>query len=114
MHTEDNLTDQLDCIIEADPKGDAQMIVRGQVGSWCKRHEGGWRSYGTAACPVCQPERLPDQRALSVEYRVGRVPLFCTGAGCEVTDIVKALRASGAFTGYSRVGLPHSGVRPCR
>lgn len=53
---------------------------------------GSWRGdYGSAACPVCQPERRPDQRALSLANGTGgRLLLRCHKSGCNFTDILAA------------------------
>ena len=47
---------------------------------------GTWRaSYGSCPCPVCQPERRPDQRALSVTEAGGKL-LLC-GNGGSAADV---------------------------
>jgi len=52
---------------------------------------------GTAPCPVCQPERRPDQRALSIATGMdGRLLLRCFKGGCDFRDI---LRAAGIAPG---------------
>lgn len=52
---------------------------------------------GTAPCPVCQPERRPDQRALSIGTGMdGRLLLRCFNGGCDFRDI---LCAAGIATG---------------
>ncbi len=52
---------------------------------------GTWRgAYGTAPCPVCQPERRADQRALSVGFDGGRLLAFCHKGGCGFRDILNA------------------------
>lgn len=52
---------------------------------------GTWRaSYGSCPCPVCQPERRPDQRALSVTEAGGKLLLHCHKAGCDFRNIAAA------------------------
>jgi hypothetical protein len=62
---------------------------------------GRWhRSYGTAACPVCQPERRNDQNALTLSDGAdGRLLLNCKKSNCAFLDILAAagLR-SGDYT----------------
>jgi hypothetical protein len=63
---------------------DARTLTMALGGRW-------WRSYGSAPCPVCQPERRKDQNALTL--RDGRDRLL---AHCKKS----ALR----FSGYSGGG----------
>ncbi len=52
---------------------------------------GDWHGlHGNAPCPVCQPERRPDQRALSLRNEGGKLLAFCHKGGCRFRDIVKA------------------------
>ena len=52
---------------------------------------GDWRGHsGLAACPVCQPERRADQRALSIRAEGGALLAFCHKSGCDFRDIVQA------------------------
>lgn len=52
---------------------------------------GEWRGHGgNAPCPVCQPERRPDQRGLSIRSEAGQLLAFCHKTGCDFRDIVKA------------------------
>lgn len=52
---------------------------------------GTWRgSYGSAPCPVCQPERRRDQRALSIREEAGRLLTFCHKLGCDFRDVTEA------------------------
>lgn len=47
--------------------------------------------YGSAPCPVCQPERRKGQNALTLaDGRDGRLLLHCKKAGCTFTDIASA------------------------
>lgn len=53
---------------------------------------GRWRGgAGSAACPVCQPERRRDQTALSLRDGDKGVLLFCHKAGCNFADIAEAV-----------------------
>lgn len=72
---------------------DAQTLTHSLGGEW-------HGSYGAAPCPVCQPERRADQRALSVRNEGGRLLAFCHKGGCDFRDIVAAL------------GLPHDRLAP--
>jgi len=52
---------------------------------------GEWRgSYGIAPCPVCQPERRTDQRALSIRSEGGRLLTFCHKSGCDFGAVTLA------------------------
>ncbi len=47
--------------------------------------------YGTAPCPVCQPERAKGQNALTLaEGRDGRLLLDCKKSACDFRDILAA------------------------
>lgn len=52
---------------------------------------GRWHgSYGTAPCPVCQPDRRRDQDALTIgEGRAGML-LHCKRLGCDFRDVLAA------------------------
>ena len=54
---------------------------------------GRWHGrYGTAPCPVCQPERSRGQNALTVaDGRNGRPVLDCKKSACGFTDILAAV-----------------------
>lgn len=62
---------------------------------------GEWRgTYGTAPCPVCQPDRRPDQHALSIREDGGRLLTFCHKSGCSFRAVMEAARlpmAAGAI-----------------
>ena len=75
---------------------DARVITATLGGSW----RGG---YGTAACPVCQPERRRDQDALTLADGDGRLLAHCKRAGCAFADI---LAAAGLRSGASRAPDP--------
>lgn len=47
-------------------------------------------SYGSAPCPVCQPERRRDQRGLSITENGGKLLLHCFKRGCDFRDIAAA------------------------
>lgn len=52
---------------------------------------GEWRgTYGTAPCPVCQPDRRPDQHALSIREEGGRLLTFCHKSGCSFRAVMEA------------------------
>jgi hypothetical protein len=63
---------------------DARDLTRALGGRW-------FGSYGVAPCPVCQPERRRDQKALSISQgHDGRLLLRCHKAGCSFSDILAA------------------------
>lgn len=62
---------------------DAREITQGLGGEWRG-------SYGTAPCPVCQPERRADQRALSLRSEGGRLLTFCHKTGCDFRAVTHA------------------------
>ncbi|MGM0584947.1 MAG: DUF7146 domain-containing protein [Pseudomonadota bacterium] len=56
-----------------------------------ERLGGNWRGrYGLAPCPVCQPERRRDQRALSLAEEGGRLLAHCFKSGCSFHAILSA------------------------
>lgn len=64
---------------------EAQQLAESLGGHWHGQ-------YGIAPCPVCQPERRPDQRALSVaEAADGKLLLHCFKVGCSFRDIAAAV-----------------------
>lgn len=69
---------------------DARTITLGLGGEWRGSH-------GTAPCPVCQPERRADQRALSLRSDCGRLLTYCHKTGCDFRSVTEA------------VGLPADG-----
>ena len=71
---------------------DAQHLTQSLGGHWRGQS-------GNAPCPVCQPERRPDQVGLSLRNTRGRLLLHCHKNDCAFADIVRA------------VGLPPLG--PC-
>lgn len=60
---------------------------------------GRWRGrYGTAPCPVCQPERRPGQDGLTLADGRAGLLLHCKKTGCAFRDIVAAAGiAPGTF-----------------
>lgn len=62
---------------------------------------GEWRGqYGSAPCPVCQPEGRREQRALSVRNVDGQLLAYCHKSGCRFFEIARA------------IGLPRGAVQP--
>src|SRR6056297_2871697 len=57
-------------------------------------------SYGTAPCPVCQPQKRNEQNALTMTDSCdGRLLLHCKRAGCAFEDILAAAGiAPGGYT----------------
>jgi len=68
----------------------AQELTAALGGRWAGR-------YGVAPCPVCQPERRRDQRALVLADGRAGLLLDCKKSGCAFADILAAagLRAGG-------------------
>ena len=63
----------------------ARDLTRALGGRWHGR-------YGTAPCPVCQPERRRGQNALTLaDGGGGRLLAHCKRAGCAFSDILAAL-----------------------
>ena len=54
---------------------------------------GRWHSsYGTAPCPICQPDRRPDQNALTLrDGLAGQLLAHCKKSGCDFVAIAAAL-----------------------
>lgn len=79
---------------------DANTITKELGGRWLG-------TYGTAPCPVCQPEGRRDQNALTLgDAPDGRLLAHCKKAGCTFHDIAAALGLkSGAFIPPSSVTL---------
>lgn len=75
----------------------ARDLTRDLRGKWYGR-------YGSAACPVCQPEGRKSQNALTLaDGRDGRLLLHCKRAGCAFADI---LAAAGLAPGDYRAPDP--------
>ncbi|OYX78186.1 MAG: hypothetical protein B7Y82_04720 [Sphingomonadales bacterium 32-65-25] len=65
---------------------------------------GRWHgSYGTAPCPVCQPDRRRDQDALTLADGSGGLLLHCKRLGCGFRDV---LAAAGICPGSYRTPDP--------
>lgn len=71
---------------------DAEHITRALGGNWHGR-------YGTAPCPACQPERRPDQGALSIKDGYKNLMATCHKSGCSFPSILAALRHLGLVEG---------------
>lgn len=72
---------------------DPRQITMGLGGKW-------HRSYGAAACPICQPERRKDQIALTITTgQDGRLLANCKKGFCSFRDILDALRSLGLVEG---------------
>lgn len=71
---------------------------------------GAWRSsYGSAACPICQPERRRNQCALSITEVGGKLLLHCHKLGCGFRSI-----AAAAGIASGRVARPDPAVLAAR
>ena len=69
----------------------AETLTRALNGRWFGR-------YGTAPCPVCQPERRRDQTALTIANRDDghRLLLNCKKSDCTFLDILQAAGAGAS------------------
>ncbi|AXQ94006.1 toprim domain-containing protein [Cereibacter azotoformans] len=72
---------------------DAQSLTLALNGEWRGNH-------GTAPCPVCQPDRRVDQRALSIRSEGGRLLCWCHKTGCHFRDIIKAAGVTPAVATF--------------
>lgn len=71
---------------------DARTFTAALGGRWAGR-------YGTAPCPVCQPDRRPSQNALTLADGAGGLLAHCKRAGCGFLDILAAAGVrSGDYT----------------
>ncbi len=77
---------------------DAQTITLSLNGKWHGH-------YGTAPCPVCQPERRHDQNALSLKGGHKGMLAYCHKSSCKFSDIAAAL---GLITGTIRLPTSES------
>ncbi len=50
-----------------------------------------YRHYGTAPCPICQPERREDQNALTLSDGASGLLAHCKKSACNFRDITSAL-----------------------
>jgi hypothetical protein len=83
---------------------DARTVTIVSGGRW-------YGIYGTAACPVCQPEARPDQSALTL--RDGEVGLLvhCKKAGCTFRQIISALDLASGEVSAPKLGpVIHQGA----
>lgn len=62
---------------------DPAKLTRDLGGKW-------HRSYGTAPCPICQPERRSDQSALTVSAKGHRLFMHCKKSACAFVDLLAA------------------------
>ncbi|WP_116599001.1 DUF7146 domain-containing protein [Primorskyibacter marinus] len=62
---------------------DPQQLTRTLGGRW-------YGSYGTAPCPVCQPEHRRDQNALTIAQGQSALVLHCKKSVCDFSDILNA------------------------
>jgi hypothetical protein len=52
---------------------------------------GKWHgSYGSAPCPVCQPERRQDQSGLSIRSEGNRLLTYCHKSACDFRSVLQA------------------------
>ena len=58
---------------------------------FCTNLGGKWyRSYGSAPCPVCQPDRRKGQNALTINAQSGKLLLHCKKTGCDFRKILSS------------------------
>ena len=69
---------------------DARSFTHGLNGQWAGH-------YGTAPCPVCQPDGRSDQNALTIRDGQGKLLLHCKKTNCAFIDSLAAagLRQGG-------------------
>jgi Toprim domain len=82
---------------------EARNLTQALSGKWC-----GY--YGSAPCPVCQPERRRDQRALSIREEGGRLMTFCHKSGCNFEAVTQAAglgAASGVIDLQNQLEADH-------
>ncbi len=67
---------------------------------------GKWRQhYGTAPCPVCQPQRRKDQNALSITVKGETLLMNCKKNHCEFRDILTAAGITPGHVEIDRLAL---------
>ena len=71
------------------PLTDAHELTQSLGGTWYCR-------YGTAACPICQPEARKTQKAQTLADGGAGLLLHCKRAGCDFREI---LCAAGVVSG---------------
>lgn len=62
---------------------DPAQLTKDLGGTWM-------RSYGSAPCPICQPESRRHQNALTIAQNDGRLLMHCKKSGCNFTDLLVA------------------------
>ncbi|MEJ6390471.1 DUF7146 domain-containing protein [Gymnodinialimonas ulvae] len=68
-----------------------RQLVRDLGGRW-------GQGYGTAPCPICQPERRKGQNALTVRSAGDRLLMHCKKSDCAFVDLLQAAGIkSGSF-----------------
>lgn len=81
----------------------AERITLALRGNW-------YRSYGTAPCPICQPEARKGQNALTLaDGTAGRLLLNCKKGNCSFRDLNDALRGLGLVDGRGHYAPPVPG-----
>ncbi|MCB1331034.1 MAG: toprim domain-containing protein [Maritimibacter sp.] len=81
---------------------DARALTETLGGRW-------YQSYGTAPCPVCQPERERDQNALTIAQGRGvQILLHCKKSGCDFREIIRAAGISGRRPVFLSRDVPSS------
>ena len=80
---------------------DAQRMTSKIGGVW--RH-----GAGIAPCPVCQPERRKDQRALALSEVGGRLLLHCHKSHCRFANILNAAGVDANYGGAALIAAPHA------
>lgn len=78
---------------------DAHSLTLALGGKWYSR-------YGSAPCPVCQPERHKSQNALTLKDGRERLLLHCKKSGCDFREILNAAGVGpGDYTAPSAAEL---------
>ena len=80
---------------------DAQAMTSKIGGVW--RH-----GAGISPCPVCQPERRKDQRALALSEVGGRLLLHCHKSHCRFANILSAAGVDANYGGAALIAAPHA------
>lgn len=58
----------------------------------CQQLKGTWHgAYGTAPCPICQPQSRRDQNALTITDKDGPLLLHCKRSNCEFIELLDAI-----------------------
>lgn len=64
-----------------------------------------YTTYGTAPCPVCQPQRRKDQNALGIAVKDNKLLMNCKKSGCDFRDILVAARVTPGSVEIDRMAL---------